>query len=78
MKISEMKKKLEAQIIVKHGQFRGRFILMKWRLQDWFDDLIIVGFVRDMIWWIFDGKLYWDDVADCGRKLCRYCGKKPF
>lgn len=78
MKVSEFKKKIEAEIIKEHGEVKGRLKLFCWKVQNRFDDLWIVGFSRDVIWWIFDGEAYWDDAADCGRKLCRYCGKKPF
>lgn len=44
---------------------------------DWQDNFII-DMVRDIIWWAKGDKPYWKDAMSCHRKLCRFCGNKPF
>lgn len=42
----------------------------------WVSDHTI--FIQDLWWWLTDGKAYWSDAVPCERKLCSYCGNKPF
>ena len=48
------------------------------RLVDKIEDSYPVQLYYDLRWWLFDGKAYWDDAVKCDRKLCRYCGNKPW
>ena len=35
-------------------------------------------FIQDIWWWMTGGEAKWDDAEKCDRKLCSYCGNKPF
>ena len=72
--IKKLKEELDKRIIEEDG-----YLYWYWlRFTLWLDDRAVVQFLKDVWWWITDGKAYWGDAVACDRKLCRHCGKKPF